>query len=191
MHTIHRNGWRCLLAAGCLWVGVAHAGVDTQAYSAYAAYKSGNYEEARRLWSAAAERGSTDAMINLANLYVQGQGVARDLVAAAAWYRRAAEAGDPVAQVHLGEAYEAGSGVARDNQAAARWFREAAAQGDAQGAFNLGVMLATDFGAGLEHSSHAQRVAALEWLAQAAEAGHREARTLHRSLQSLMDADSR
>ncbi|MHA7833554.1 MAG: tetratricopeptide repeat protein [Algiphilus sp.] len=167
-----------------------HAGVDTQAYTAYAEYKSGNYVEAKRLWAEAAERGSTDAMINLANLYVQGQGVPRDLAVAADWYRRAAEAGDPVAQVHFGEAIEAGAGVPRDNREAARWFRKAAEQGDAQAAFNLGVMLATDYGAGLEHSSEAQRRAALDWLSKAADGGHREARGMRDSLRSLMGAST-
>ncbi|MEQ8269465.1 tetratricopeptide repeat protein [Algiphilus sp.] len=190
MQTKPCRRWSLLIAA-CLVAGGVHAGVDTQAYSAYAAYKSGNYDEAMRLWVEAAERGSTDAMNNLANLYVQGQGVERDPSAAVAWYQRAAEAGDPVAQVHLGEAYEAGAGVSRDNRAAARWFQKAAEQGDAQGAFNLGVMLATDYGAGLEHSNEAQRQAALKWLGQAADAGHREARTLQRSLQQLIQAHPR
>lgn len=177
---------RCwMLAIGIALVSAVQAGVDTQSFAAYAAYKSGEYAKAERLWREAAENGSTDAMINLANLYVQGQGVDRDLAQAAEWYRSAAEAGDPVAQVHLGEAFEAGAGVARDNRAAAVWFQRAAEQGDAQGAFNLGVMLATDYGTGLEASDAEQRSAARKWLSTAAEQGHQEAGRMLRVLEGL------
>lgn len=177
---------RCWVAAMSMAVVSAlQAGVDTQSFEAYAAYKSGEYTKAERLWSDAAANGSTDAMINLANLYVQGQGVTRDLARAAAWYRRAAEAGDPVAQVHLGEAYEAGAGLARDNRQAALWFQRAAEQGDAQGAFNLGVMLATDYGTGLEASNAEQRTTARRWLSAAAEQGHQEAGRMLRVLEGL------
>lgn len=183
--------WRRWGAAiGLASIGIlAHAGVDTQSYSAYAAYKSGDYAKAERLWRDAAERGSTDAMINIANLYVQGQGVDRDLGRAADWYRQAAEAGDPVAQVHLGEAYESGAGLARDNRAAARWFRRAAEQGDAHGAFNLGVMLATDYGNGLEASDDDQRAMARHWLRAAADNGHREAARMLQVLEQALEGD--
>jgi len=181
--------WQWLGVIGLALCAVAHAGVDTQSYSAYAAYKSGDYAKAERLWRDAAERGSTDAMINIANLFVQGQGVERDLARAADWYRRAADAGDPVAQVHLGEAYERGAGLPKDNEAAARWFLRAAEQGDAQGAFNLGVMLATDYGAGLEASDAEQRATARRWLRAAAENGHREAARMLEVLEQAPEAN--
>lgn len=142
---------------------------------AYAAYKMAQYDRARELWLALAEQGNTTAMINLANLYAQGQGVPRDPAVAADWARKAAERGDPRAQLDLGEAYESGAGVPRDNREAARWFRQAAGQGDADAAFRLGVMLATGYGKGMAAASPEERAEARRWLEQAAQGGHEEA----------------
>ena len=105
-----------------------------ESLKAYALYKAGDYEQARQLWQALAERGNTTAINNLANLYDQGQGVDQDPVEAVRLLRRAAELGDPVAQLNLGLAYERGRGVARDNRIAAQWFRLAAEQEGEQAA---------------------------------------------------------
>lgn len=145
---------------------------------AYAAYKLGDYETARQRWLPLAEGGNTSAMINLANLYEQGQGVARDYAAAAAWLVKAAERDDPRAQVSLGLAYETGQGVERDPHAAAGWFRRAAEQGDSTAQFNLGVMLATAHGEGLAASTPEQRREAMVWLDRAVQGGEREAEDL-------------
>ncbi len=142
---------------------------------AYAAYKSGDYDRARAIWSRLAMRGNTTAMNNLANMFDQGQGVDEDPVEAARLLRLAAERGDHVAQLNLGLAYERGRGVPRDNRLAAEWFRRAAVQGDAQAQLNLGVMLATNYGAGIETTSAAQRAEAASWLEQAAGNGEPEA----------------
>lgn len=142
---------------------------------AYAAYKMGQYDRAREMWLALAGNGNTTAMLNLANLYEQGQGVPRDQALALGWTRKAAERGDPRAQMELGQAYEDGAGVPRDNAEAARWFRAAAEQGDGDAAFNLGVMLATNYGQGVGTASPEQRKEAADWLAKAAQAGNREA----------------
>jgi TPR repeat protein len=142
---------------------------------AYAAYKMAQYDRARALWLELAEQGNTTAMVNLANLHAQGQGVPRDPAAAVAWTRKAAELGDVRAQLELGLAYENGTGVARDNQEAARWFRAAAGQGDADAAFNLGVMLATAHGKGVGAATPEERREARRWLQLAADRGHRQA----------------
>jgi TPR repeat protein len=142
---------------------------------AYAAYKMAQYDRARELWLALAQGGNTTAMINLANLYAQGQGVPRDPAAAAAWTRKAAELGDSRAQLELGQAYESGEGVERDNREAAHWFKEAALQGDADAAFRLGVMLATAYGRGMAQASPEERAEGARWLEAAARGGHKEA----------------
>jgi TPR repeat protein len=142
---------------------------------AYAAYKMAQYDRARELWLALAEQGNTTAMVNLANLHAQGQGVPRDPAVAFDWTRRAAERGDVRAQLDLGLAYENGTGVARDNRAAADWFRKAAEQGDGDAAFNLGVMLATAYGKGVGVASPEEKREARRWLQLAAERGHRQA----------------
>jgi TPR repeat protein len=48
------------------------------------------------------------AQNNLAGLYRDGQGVSKDYVQAASWYRKAAEQGVAEAQSNLGAAYRFG-----------------------------------------------------------------------------------
>lgn len=146
-----------------------------ESLNAYAAYKLGNYENAREAWLALADRGNTSAMINLANMYEQGQGIPADKGVARTWMEKAAALGDSRAQLHLGEDYEAGHGVERNPREAAAWFRKAAEQGDATAQFNLGVMLATAYGEGLAHSPPDQRAEAAAWLEKAADGGHPDA----------------
>jgi TPR repeat protein len=136
------------------------------ALEAYAAYKSGDYEEALRRWQALAARGNTTAMINLANMYQQGQGLEPDPDAAFQWMMRAATAGDRVAQLHVGQAYEDGRAVPRDLAAAERWFQAAAEQGEVEAQFRLGVLLLS-----VQPTSE-RRARGLTWLGRAARAGH-------------------
>lgn len=148
------------------------------ALEAYAAYKMGDYDGARARWEALAAAGNTTAMVNLANLFEQGQGAEADRAAALAWTRRAAEAGDARAMVSFGLAHEGGTGLARDIGEAERWFRRAAALGDVDGHFNLGVLLLTNRGAGIATTSAEQRAEAAGHLAAAADRGHAEARAM-------------
>lgn len=164
-----------LAAAGCT-APRADPGADAvENLEAYAAYKMGRYHEARERWEALAARGNTTALINLANLYEQGQGVRVDLHRASDYTRAAAEAGDSRAQYQLGMAYERGVGVERDLAEAARWLGQAAAQDDVDAQFALGVLLATGLGAGPRHATATQVGAARDWLTRAEAAGHREA----------------
>lgn len=146
-----------------------------ESLNAYAAYKLGNYEEAREARLALADKGNTSAMVNLANMYEQGQGVEEDPVAAVEWLEKAADLGDSRAQLHLGDAYEKGRGVERNPRTAAEWFRKAAEQGDTTAQFNLGVMLATAYGEGLQQSTPEQRKEAAAWLKKAADGGEPDA----------------
>lgn len=65
-----------------------------QSLQAYAAYKMGDYETAHSIWLPLAESGNTTAMVNLANLYLQGQGMAEDRSQAQYWLDRADALGD-------------------------------------------------------------------------------------------------
>ena len=140
-----------------------------QSLEAYAKYKMAQYEEAREIWLSLAERNNTSALINLANLYEQGQGVPRDLKKSISWLEKAAKLGDVRGQFQLAMAYEKGLGVDRDLHKAALWLEKAAAQNDGQAQFNLGVMLATNFGQGVTTSSEEQRKKAIAWLKKAKE----------------------
>ena len=77
-----------------------------------------------------------------------GDGVAKDPVEAADYYRLAAEQGDTLAQAHLGLCHLTGNGVDQDLEEAVRLFREA--QGDPVAQFNLGVCLAKGQGVALD-----------------------------------------
>ncbi|MBP2316412.1 tetratricopeptide repeat protein [Azospirillum soli] len=111
-----------------------------ESLEAYAAYKMGQYDLARERWEALAAKGNTTAMINLANLHAQGQGVPRNPAMARSWTRKAAELDDARAQFELGLAYERGDGVDRDLDEAARWLGRAAEQGNGEAAARLKVL---------------------------------------------------
>lgn len=94
-----------------------------------AAARAGDYELARREWQPLAEAGNPDAQFNLALLYENGLGVARNDIEALAWYRRAAELGDPGAQRNVGVFYAFGRGVAPNDVLAVAWLTVAQENG--------------------------------------------------------------
>jgi uncharacterized protein len=59
-----------------------------------AAYRAGNYQDAFKEWSVAAQQGDVDAEYNLGCLYVRGEGVAQNRAGAVDWLQRAADQGD-------------------------------------------------------------------------------------------------
>jgi hypothetical protein len=67
-------------------------------------------------------------MVNLAQLYAEGKGVAQNQREASRWYAKAAELGDANAFYNLGIRYYRGIGVPQDFKTAAKWFRRAADQ---------------------------------------------------------------
>lgn len=142
---------------------------------AYAVYKMGQYDKAREIWEGLAAKGNTTAMINLANLFQQGQGVTEDQKKATAFVLQAAEAGDARAQYEIGIAYEKGHTVARDIEQAAAWLKKSAEQNYADGQFAYGVMLATGHGKGLDKATADEKTEALEWLTKAKDRGNLEA----------------
>ena len=60
-----------------------------------AAYKSGDYAEAVKMFRLAADQGIAFAQINLGIMYAYGQGVPQDYVEAVKWYRLAADGPRP------------------------------------------------------------------------------------------------
>lgn len=146
-----------------------------QNLEAYAAYKAGHYDDAKVIWEALAEKGNTTALINLANMFQQGQGVTEDQKQGMQYVIRAAELGDARAQFELGIAYEKGVLVPRDIALASKWLKASAEQGYSDGQFAYGVMVATAFGTGLDKATKDQRAEALEWLKKAGAQRHIEA----------------
>lgn len=143
---------------------------------AYAAYKSGNYATAYEIWERLADSGNTTALINLANLFQQGQGVTEDQRRALSYVKRAAKLGDRRAQYELGMAYESGIVIDRDIDQAAYWLKKSADNGSPDGQFAYGVMLATARGKGLKQLTDADKTRALHWLRKAQKNGNLEAK---------------
>lgn len=142
---------------------------------AYALYKAGEYDAARQLWEELAAIGNTTALVNLSNLFQQGQGVTEDQKKAMEYVAKAAELGDARAQYELGLAYEKGTVLGRDIDKAAGWLKKSAEQDYADGQFAYGVMLATSYGKGVEKATDPERTEALDWLRKAKANGNLEA----------------
>ena len=81
-------------------------------------------------WKAAAEGGSTQAMLMYGRCLEGGFAVKKDMGAALKWYRQAAELADPKAMDNLGWCYLDGTGVKKDAVEAVKWYRKAAELGE-------------------------------------------------------------
>ena len=79
----------------------------------------------------AAEQGYAAAQTYLGIRYVKGEGITKDVVEAARWFRLAAERNYAEAQLLLGAMYGEGEGVPQDDVQAYAWFIVAATQGSA------------------------------------------------------------
>lgn len=98
--------------------------------AAKAAYERGNFATAARLSKPLAEKGDALSQIALGFLYFSGQGMPKDYVEAALWYRKAADQGNASGQHSLGKMYAAGLGVKHDVVLAYKWFNLAVKNGD-------------------------------------------------------------
>lgn len=152
--------------------GSADATVNLKAY---AEYKMGHYDEAKRIWEGLAAKGNTTAMINLSNMFGQGNGVTADQKKAFGYTQKAAELGDARAQHDVGLAYEKGTMVPRDIGKAAEWLKKSADQDYGDGQFAYGVLLATGRGKGLDKATDADKAEALDYLKKAKANGNDEA----------------
>ena len=106
------------------------------------AYLESDYGTALNEWLPLAEQGDASAQGSLGIMYANGEGVPKDDVEAARWYRLAAEQGLANSQNNLGVMYDMGIGVSRDRAEAVKWYRLAAKQGKAEAQFALGGMYA-------------------------------------------------
>jgi uncharacterized protein len=104
------------------------------------AYQSNNLPLAYKEFLTAAEAGHADSQFNVALMYEQGIGIAKDEKEAVIWYRKAAEQGHAAAQYNLAVLYENGRGIEVDFAQANAWYRKASAQGDALAIGNLGML---------------------------------------------------
>lgn len=125
-----------LAAVGIIVSSRAWAGLQ----EGVAAYETNNLPLAVKEFRSGAETNDANCQYNLALMYEQGIGVAKDEKEAVAWYRKAAEQGNANAQFNLGVLYENGRGTTVDFAQANQWYRRAAVQGDALAIGNLGML---------------------------------------------------
>lgn len=128
-------------------------------------YGAGEYEKAFELWSKAAEAGNTQAMVNLARMYIYAEGVSEDYAKATEWYQKAIDAGDAAGLYGMGVMYEYGYGVEQDMAKACEWYQKAADAGYAEAMCALGEHYAT--GEGVDQDMAKAR----EWYEKGAEGG--------------------
>lgn len=124
------------------------------------------YEAAWRLWPPFSHQRLASLQYSLGRRYDDGQGVPRNDVVAASWYRNAAEQGHAEAQSKLASMYFDGRGVSKDYAESIKWYSKAADHGDRTAQYNLGLMY--DRGLGVPKD----QVAAATWFQKAADHGH-------------------
>ena len=158
----------CVLAAG----SVAHAAekLDGEDYSRLSVAQL----------TAKAEKGDAQAQFLLGRAHAIGDGVPKDAVEAAKWYRHAAEQGNAIAQNNLGAKYAAGVGVPKDFAEAVKWWRKAAGQGLAAAQHNLGVSYENGDGVPKDY------VEAYKWANLAAAQGNANGKKLRDGLENKM-----
>ena len=101
---------------------------------------SGKLDEAIGLYRKAADAGDARAMHSLGLLTENGDGVAKDVVAANALYEKAAARGNADAAIDLAVNLMAGKGAERNVTRAVTLLRAASQGGSAIATFNLGVL---------------------------------------------------
>lgn len=136
------------------------------------AYARGDVAGAVKMFRELAEQGNPHAQAVLGDLYMNGQGVPKDVDTAIQWYRKSAEQGFPGGQVNLGVCYEKGLGVKKDLAEALRWYRKAADQNFADAQRFVGDMYAKGLGVPKDWQE------AERWYAKAAAGGDAQAANL-------------
>jgi TPR repeat protein len=108
----------------------------------FAAYQAGNYKASAEFYIASMQQWPiASAAANLCNLYLYGQGVARDFSKAYTLCSMAAKYNNLNALTMLGEMHMNGKGVPVNEDIAINFYRKAAEGGHTQGQYVLGLLL--------------------------------------------------
>ena len=99
-----------------------------------AAYNSGDYATALRIWKPLAKQGNAYAQYWLGWMYAMGEGVSYNNKTAVKWYRLAAKKRHALSQGKLSVIYALGKGVIKDLVYAHLWGNIAATNGNKLGA---------------------------------------------------------
>jgi TPR repeat protein len=119
--------WPIALAFCVAALSASAAGTLAQGKSAY---EAGDYAVALKIIRPLAEQDDLEAQYLLARMHEKGEGVTKDMVEAAKWYRRAAERGHAAAEYRMAVGYTFGLGdLPKDEAEALRWLRRSACHG--------------------------------------------------------------
>ncbi len=99
---------RLLSAAVAILMSISAPTLADAQADAFLAYYEGDYTKALRLLRPLAEKGDDLTQYTLGKMYEYGEGVPKDAVQAAFWYRKAAEQGNGGAQFNLAFMYFSG-----------------------------------------------------------------------------------
>ena len=130
-----------------------------------------NPAEARAWYRKCCDLELPEALIELADMHIKGQGGPPDHEAARTLYERAAIRGHASAMFALGAMYGGGHDIPTDRAAALAWYRQAAEKNHPKAALMLGKYLAMGI------ATPPNPTAARHWLTQARNAGIPEAET--------------
>ena len=125
----------------------------------------GEKQRAFELWHRAAEMGSEEAILAVADCYSKGIGVDVDLNKAIEWYEKAAKLGNTQAMFNIGVCYTK-RGEPHDIDRAIEWIRESAELDNVTAQYQLGVMAYQ--GKYMERNESE----AVQWFTRAAKKGH-------------------
>ena len=123
--------------------------------------------EAAGWYEKAVKEGYTYAMNNLANMYIDGQGVSQDYEKAVELYNEAIEKSDATAMNNLANMYIDGQGVSQDYEKAMQLYKQAADGGNRYAMKNIGY----NYEVG-ECGLEIDLKKALKWYKKAQENGH-------------------
>lgn len=109
-------------------------------YKGYAEFKMAHYDDAKRIWTVLAERGSGEAWFNLGILAEDGLGEPRDPVEARRRYEQGAQAGSRNSALRLGLLLQTSKLGKPDPDEARRWLKVAADAGDQEAVTQLAAL---------------------------------------------------
>ena len=147
------------------------------------AYEGGQYGEAVQRYEVLAQAGDGRAQYDLAQMYFQGIGTAKEPDRGWFWLLKAAGGTNVAAMIQLGALFESGVGAPRDYAMAAQWYLRAAQHGDPVGRYNLAAMYVKGIGVPRDE------VAALAWFQLSLDAGTAAAREQIETLEGRLTPD--
>ena len=136
-----------------------------------------DYNEAKRLYTLAAENGLVDAQLALGHYYFNGYTGKKNYEEALSWFLMAAEKDNPDAQYYAGDSFYYGYGTNIDYKEAAKWYLLAADQDHAEAQNALGHCYA--MGEGVPYDMNE----AEKWWQMAADKGNIEAQMALQNLE--------